>query len=79
MPFSVPVTNETLADAFDALGRAAFTVRKLVPQMSVEQLLAIAECCPFNNTGEDLLLELDVFGAVTAAHFRGVEDIELTG
>jgi hypothetical protein len=66
------ITDDQVADIFDALGAAASAALRVIPHMTLAQLAVVAQSAPWGNCGASTLLDLDIWSVAAAAALRDI-------
>jgi Mg/Co/Ni transporter MgtE len=69
---TLSTTDDEVADALDLLARSASRLRRVLPRMSPEQHEALADCSPWEDNTEGVLIQLDTWAVVAAACLRQI-------
>lgn len=77
-PLDEHLSDDQVADALDGLARHVNALRRMLPQLTLEQLAVIAGACPFPGDAGDALLELDTWAIAAASALRR-EIVDLAG
>jgi hypothetical protein len=75
-------SDDEIADSLDRVGREVARLRRMIPGMSLDQLLRVAEACPFpSGDPADALLDLDTWAVVSASAMRSelLSDVDMAG
>lgn len=73
-----PVSDREIADGLDALARQAEAVRRMIGRMTLAQLDALASTSQVDElTRDNVFIDLEIWAVVAAAHFRGLDAVEV--